>query len=118
MNTSILTSRRKLTKARVRAKISGTTARPRMSVFISKLNVTAQLIDDTSHSSLVYVSTVGQKELANKNMTDKAQWVGEEIARKANEVKITEVVFDRGRRIYHGRVKQLADAARKSGLKF
>ncbi|MEI8072996.1 MAG: 50S ribosomal protein L18 [Candidatus Saccharibacteria bacterium] len=113
-----ITIRRKLTKARVRAKISGSSVRPRLSVRISNLNVTAQLIDDTKGNTLVYKSTIGNKEVAKKTMTQKAEWVGQEIAKSAKDAKIKKVVFDRGFRIYHGRVKALADAARANGLDF
>lgn len=115
---SILTRRRLLTKARVRAKINGTSDRPRLSVSISNTNVTAQLIDDTKSCTLAYVSTTGNKKLSTFTLTKKSEWVGEEIAKKANSKKIKEVVFDRGTKIYHGRIKALAEAARKNGLKF
>lgn len=118
MNTQVLKQRKKLTKARVRARISGTSARPRLSVRISSVNIVAQLIDDTAAKTLASATTIGQKELKGKNMTEKAQWVGDQIAKNANAAKITTVVFDRGFRTYHGRIKQLAEAARKSGLKF
>lgn len=118
MKTTLITQRRKLTKGRVRSRIVGTAVRPRLSVRITNLNVVAQLIDDAAHKSLVYVSTVGQKDMATKTMTQKAEWVGQEIAVKAKTAKIDGVVFDRGWRIYHGRVKALAEAARKAGLKF
>ncbi len=117
MNTQT-TIRKKLTRARVRTKISGSASRPRLSVRISNANVTAQLIDDTIGKTLASASTIGSKETAKMNMTEKSQWVGEEIAKSAKTAKITTVVFDRGFRIYHGRVKQLAEAARAGGLKF
>ncbi len=107
----------KLRKQRVRARVSGTTERPRLSVFVSNLHVTAQVIDDTKHVTIAYVSTVGQKD-APKNMTDKATWVGKEVAKKAKAKKVKHVVLDRNGRIYHGRVKALADAARAEGLDF
>jgi large subunit ribosomal protein L18 len=107
-----------LRKGRVRARIStGTAVRPRLSVFISNQHITAQLINDETHATLAYVSTVGKKA-ATGSMTERAIWVGEEIAKKAKAAKVTTVVFDRGSRIYHGRVKALADAARKTGLEF
>ncbi|HEX4774173.1 MAG TPA: 50S ribosomal protein L18 [Candidatus Saccharimonadales bacterium] len=104
-------------KARIRSLVSGTAQRPRLSVYISNIHVTAQLIDDTSGQTLGYVTTVGQKSLKG-NMTDKAAWVGEEIAKLAKTGKIKSVVFDRGGKLYHGRVAALADAARKAGLEF
>ncbi len=118
MKKSILSNRRKLTKNRVRSRISGTALRPRLSVSITNINVTAQLIDDESSKSLLYVSTVGNKTIAKKSMSDKAGWVGTELAKQANSKKVSSVVFDRGWRTYHGRVKKLAEAARKGGLKF
>lgn len=104
-------------KNRVRATVSGTSVRPRLSVFVSNVHVTAQLIDDTKHLTLAYVTTVGQKS-ATGSMTDKASWVGTEIAKKAKALKLKQVVFDRNGRLYHGRVKALADAARAAGLEF
>lgn len=107
---------RLLRRNRVRTVVSGTTERPRLSVHVSNTHVTAQLIDDTTSNTLAYISTVGSK--AAGTMTEKAQWVGEEIAKKAKSKKIKAVVFDRGGKLYHGRVKALADAARKGGLEF
>jgi large subunit ribosomal protein L18 len=100
---------------RVRTIVHGTAKRPRLSVSISNLHVTAQLIDDDSGKSLAYVTTVGQKGLKG-TMTEKAAWVGTEIAQKAKTAKLKAVVFDRGGKLYHGRVAALADAARKAGL--
>lgn len=104
-------------KNRVRAKISGTAERPRMAVFISNIHITAQLIDDVNHTTLVYATTVGNKTAGGK-MTDRAVMIGEEIAKKAKTAKIKTVVFDRGGRLYHGRIKALADSARAGGLEF
>src|SRR5665213_2061928 len=104
-------------QGRIRSVVSGTAKRPRLSVFISNMHITAQLIDDTTHKSLGYVTTVGQKA-AKGTMTDKAVWVGTEIATQAKAAKIKTVVFDRGGKLYHGRVAALADAARKAGLEF
>ncbi len=104
-------------QGRIRSVVSGTAKRPRLSVFISNLHVTAQLVDDTSHKSLGYATTVGQKA-AKGTMTEKAAWVGTEIAAQAKAAKIKTVVFDRGGKLYHGRVAALADAARKAGLEF
>ena len=108
---------RVLRKNRVRAKVSGTTERPRLSVHISNRHITAQLIDDTTHSTIAYISTVGAKA-AKGTMTERAAWVGEEIAKKAKAAKVKAIVFDRGSRIYHGRVQALADAVRNAGLEF
>lgn len=104
-------------KNRVRATVTGTTERPRLSVRISNKHIIAQVIDDSTHKTLAYVSTVGTKS-AKGTMTERAEWVGTEIANKAKAAKVTAVVFDRGARIYHGRVQALADAARKAGLEF
>ena len=104
-------------KHRIRAKISGTTERPRLSVSISNRHVSAQIIDDTKQTTLALVTTVGQKNIG-ETLTDKAVWVGTEIAKKAKSKKIKQVVLDRNGRLYHGRVKALADAARENGLEF
>lgn len=101
---------------RVRSRIAGTLDRPRMAVKISNLHITAQIIDDESSKTLAYATTVGQK--IDGNMTDKATWVGESIAKKAKTAKVSKVVLDRSNKKYHGRVKALADAARKGGLDF
>lgn len=100
---------------RVRTTISGTKERPRLSVFISNRHIVAQIIDDTKGKTLVSVSTVGNK-LAKGTMTEKATQVGEEVAKQAKTAKIKKVVFDRGSKLYHGRVAAVADAARKAGL--
>ncbi|GAC1392215.1 MAG: 50S ribosomal protein L18 [Candidatus Saccharimonadales bacterium] len=104
-------------KHRVRAVVSGTTLRPRLSVFVSNRHITAQVIDDTSHKTLAYATTVGQKA-SKETMTEKAISIGTEIAKKTKSAKITYVVFDRNGRLYHGRIKALADAARAGGLEF
>lgn len=109
---------RKLRKQRVRSKISGTTIRPRLSVFISHRNVMAQLIDDSKHSTVAYATTINNKATKEGTMSDKALLIGKEIAKKAKAKKIKQVVFDRNGRLYHGRVKALADGARKEGLEF
>ena len=108
---------RQLRKNRVRAVVSGTVERPRLTVFISNLHVSAQVIDDTTHATLAAVSTIGNKKVTG-NLTDKASWVGAEIAKKAVAKKIKTVSFDRNGRKYHGRIKALADAARQNGLEF
>jgi large subunit ribosomal protein L18 len=106
-----------LRRMRVRSVVSGTAIRPRLSVRVSNLHVTAQLVDDTAGHTLVYVSTVGVQK-ATGTMTERAAWVGTEISKKAKAKKISQVVFDRGGRLYHGRVKALAEAARNGGLEF
>ncbi len=104
-------------KFRVRSVVSGTAKRPRLSVTVSNRHIVAQIIDDTAHKTVAYSSTVGQKALKG-TMTEKAVWVGTEVAKKAKSKKIKQVVFDRNGRLYHGRVKALADAARQGGLEF
>ena len=107
--------RRNKIKARIRGKISGTAQRPRMSVFRSNKAIYVQVIDDLAGTTLVAASSKG---IAEGTKTEIAAKVGEEIAKKAQEKGITEVVFDRNGYLFHGRVKSLADAARKAGLKF
>ena len=104
-------------KSRIRSVVSGTAERPRLSVFVSSRHVSAQLIDDSAHKTLAAVSTIGQKA-ATGALTEKAAWVGAEIATKAKAIKVSKVVFDRGGRQYHGRVEALANAAREKGLEF
>ena len=102
-------------KYRVRNKISGTAARPRLSVFRSNKQIYAQVIDDETAKTLVSASSLGMEAMPKKEQAAK---VGEALAQKAIEAGITTVVFDRNGYLYHGRVKSLADAARKGGLKF
>ncbi len=104
-------------KSRIRSVVSGTAARPRLSVFISNIHISAQLIDDTAHKTIGYATTVGKKEVKGTK-TERAAWVGTEIAKQAKSSKIKVVVFDRNGKLYHGRVAALADAARKEGLEF
>ena len=101
---------------RVRAKISGTAERPRLTVTISNTHVSAQLIDDVKQHTVVSVTTVGTKQTGTK--TELAAFVGTEIGKKAKKAKITTVVFDRNGRKYAKRLSALADAARKEGLVF
>jgi large subunit ribosomal protein L18 len=108
--------RRSARKQRIRARVSGTAARPRLTVFCSLTSVYAQLIDDTTGKTLAAASSKDAKA-KNKNI-ETATKVGEIIGKKAKDAKITAVVFDRNGRKYHGRVKALAEAARKSGLTF
>ena len=107
---------RSLRKGRVRAKVSGTAERPRLSVTISNVHVSAQIIDDVKGHTLASATTVGTK--ATGTMTEKCAVVGTEIAKKAKKAKINAVVFDRNDRQYAGRLAALADAARKEGLEF
>jgi large subunit ribosomal protein L18 len=101
---------------RVRATVTGSTERPRLAIFISNIHVTAQIVDDSTSKTLAYASTVGKK--VEGNMTAKAEFVGVEIAKSAKKAKVSKVVFDRSGRKYHGRIKALAEAARKGGLEF
>jgi large subunit ribosomal protein L18 len=100
---------------RVRAKVTGTAERPRLSVFRSNMALYAQLIDDVKGNTIGSASSL---EIKGKKMMEKAVMVGETIAKVAKEKKISKVVFDRGGYVYTGRVKALADAARKAGLNF
>ncbi len=103
-------------RARIRAKVGGTALRPRLVATISNRQIVAQVIDDTKGETLAYVSTVGRD--VKGTMTEKAAWVGEQIAEAAGKKKIKAVVFDRAGRIYHGRLHALAEAARAKGLEF
>ena len=104
--------------ARVRTKISGTAECPRLAVTKSNKNIIAQLIDDTKGTTLVYVSTLDSDIKTKKANVEAAKEVGTAIAKKALDKKIKDVVFDRGGFIYHGVVKELAEAARENGLEF
>lgn len=101
---------------RTRAKIHGTAERPRLTVHISNMHITAQVIDDDSGKTLAYATTVGAK--TKGSMSEKAALIGTEIAQKAKTAKVKKVVFDRGSLAYAGRLSALADAARKEGLEF
>jgi large subunit ribosomal protein L18 len=105
--------------ARVRAKLSGTEARPRLNVFRSNKHIYAQLIDDVKGVTLASASTL-DKEIGTEatSNAEAAQKVGELIAKRAVEKGYTTVVFDRGGYLFHGRVKALADPARENGLEF
>ncbi|MFD1738299.1 50S ribosomal protein L18 [Bacillus salitolerans] len=110
---------RKKRHARVRSKLTGTAERPRLNVFRSNQHIYAQVIDDTNSVTIASASTL-DKELSidsTSNM-DAAKAVGDLVAKRAVEKGITNVVFDRGGYLYHGRVKALADAAREAGLQF
>lgn len=106
-----------LRKMRVRARVNGTAERPRLSVYISNLHVNAQIIDDVAQRTLVS-STSAKQTAATGSKSDKAAWVGADIAKKAKKAGIKAVVLDRNGRQYAGRLKALADAARKEGLEF
>lgn len=109
-------ARRQRRSARVRSVVTGTAERPRLAVFRANQHMYAQLIDDVSGKTLAAASTV--KDAAAGNKSEQSAAVGEKIAKKAIELNIKQVVFDRGGFKYHGRVKALADAARSAGLEF
>lgn len=101
---------------RTRAKIHGTAERPRLSVHISNMHITAQIINDDDSKTLAYATTIGSKLTGNR--TEKAAAIGKEIATKAKKANIKSVVFDRGAKLYAGLMSELADAARKEVLEF
>ena len=120
MTTSKINRRIRI-KHRVRNKISGTAERPRLSVYRSLNNIYAQVIDDVAQNTIVSASTLDPElkgKLNGPGNKEAAKAVGELVAKRAMEKGIKEVVFDRGGCIYHGRVKELAEAAREAGLKF
>ena len=110
---------RKERHSRIRENLAGTSNRPRLNVFRSNANITAQIIDDEKGVTLVSASSL-EKELNLKNggNVEAAKLLGAEIAKRAKKAKIDKVVFDRGGYLYHGRVKALAEAARENGLEF
>lgn len=107
---------RALRQGRIRAKVAGTAERPRLTVYISNTNVSAQIINDVDGKTIASATSVSLK--TKQTLTETAAAVGAEIADKAKKAKIKSVVFDRNGRKYHGRVKALADAAREKGLEF
>lgn len=117
MRVSTKIAQRLQRKHRIRATVTGTPERPRMSVHISNTNVSVQIIDDSTHHTIAAVTTVGRKQDTG-TLTQKAAWAGAEIAAAAKKAKVTQVVFDRSGKQYHGRIKALADAAREKGLEF
>lgn len=110
---------RKVRHLRIRQNISGTKETPRLNVFRSNKNIYAQIIDDVKGVTLVQASSNDKElKLENGSNIEAAKKVGALLAQRAKEKKIKAVVFDRGGYLYHGRVKNLADAAREAGLKF
>lgn len=103
---------------RVRRKISGTAERPRLCVYRSNTNIYAQVIDDVAGKTLVSASTLDKEVKTKKANKEAAKEIGSLIAKRAKDAKISNVVFDRGGYVYHGVVKELAEAAREGGLKF
>lgn len=108
--------RRLRIKAHIRHKLSGTAQKPRLTVFRSNAQIYAQVIDDVQGVTLASASSLALKDKVTK--VEQAAKVGALVAKAAQEAGISEVVFDRNGYLYHGRVKQLADAAREAGLKF
>ena len=119
MRTSVKTTRRQNIRYRIRAKIAGTAQKPRLSVFRSNKDIYVQLINDDAAVTLAAASS-RDKDIAAQSgtKTDKSKLVGQAIARKAKELGIETVVFDRGGNLYHGRVKAVAEGAREGGLVF
>ena len=101
---------------RTRAKIHGSSDRPRLAVHFSNTHIIAQIVDDEKQVTLAYATTVGTKTTGS--MTERAAKIGTEIAKKAKAAKVSKVVFDRGAKLYAGRMSALAEAARKEGLEF
>ncbi len=104
-------------KIRIRKTLKGTGVRPRLSVFRSARHIYAQIVDDSTGTTLVAASTLNV-ETKGQNGKDSAKSVGEAVARRALEKEIKDVVFDRNGYVYHGRIKALADGARQAGLNF
>jgi large subunit ribosomal protein L18 len=111
--------KRQKIRYRIRKKVAGTTAKPRLSVFRSNAEIYAQLIDDTTGTTIASASS-REKDIAAQTApkVEKSKMVGAAIARKATELGVTACVFDRGGNLYHGRVKAVADGAREGGLQF
>lgn len=108
---------RLLRRNRIRSRVIGDASRPRLSVFVSNQHIHAQVIDDGKAKTLVS-STSAIAGAPKGSLTEKAVWVGADIAKKAKKAKIDQVAFDRNGRKYHGRIKALADSARQNGLEF
>jgi len=111
--------KRQKIRYRIRKKVAGTTAKPRLSVFRSNAEIYVQLIDDTTGTTIASASS-RQKDIAAQTApkVEKSKMVGAAIARKAVELGVTACVFDRGGNLYHGRVKAVAEGAREGGLQF
>ena len=119
MNSKTKTARRQRIRYNIRRNVRGTTAKPRLSVFRSNTEIYAQLIDDTKGATIASASTRDKDIAAQKGTkSEKSKLVGAALARKATELGVKEVVFDRGGYLYHGRVKSVADGAREGGLQF
>ena len=117
MNTK--STRRQKIRYRIRHKVSGTAQKPRLAVFRSNTDIYAQLIDDVTGVTLASASSRDKDISAQKGTkSEKSKLVGEAIGRKAKDLGLSVIVFDRGGNLYHGRVKSLADGAREAGLEF
>ena len=115
---NLKSNRRARIKKRIRKNISGTSTRPRLSVFRSNKQIYAQVIDDVKGVTITSASSHVKDSAQKVNKTDQAKLIGKEIAESASKAGIKEVVFDRIGYLYHGRVKALAESARENGLKF
>ncbi|CAI8155857.1 MAG: 50S ribosomal protein L18 [Parvicellaceae bacterium] len=115
---NLKSNRRARIKKRIRKNISGTSTRPRLSVFRSNKQIYAQVIDDVKGVTITSASSHVKDSAQKVNKTDQAKLIGKEIAENASKAGIKEVVFDRNGYLYHGRVKALAESARENGLKF
>ncbi|KHJ37244.1 MULTISPECIES: 50S ribosomal protein L18 [Pedobacter] len=111
-------SRRERIKKGIRKRVSGSTERPRLSVFRSNKGIYAQIIDDIAGKTIVSASSVEKDFSANGNKVDQSKEVGKKVAEKAIAAGIKQVVFDRNGYLYHGRIKSLAEGAREAGLIF
>ncbi len=118
MKRTINLTPRKRRQQRIRAKVSGTESRPRLSIYKSNAEMYAQIIDDAKGTTLVSASSTNLKGAKGATKTELAKAVGTEIAKLAQAKSITKVVFDRGGFIFTGRVKALADGAKEGGLEF
>ncbi len=119
MNPKVKTARRQRIRFGIRQKISGTSQKPRLSVYRSNSDIYVQLIDDTNGATIASSSTKDKDIKAQSgNKSEKSKLVGAAIARKAVDLGVKEVIFDRGGYLYHGRVKSVADGAREAGLQF
>ena len=119
MNPKVKAQKKQNIRYRIRRKVSGTSTQPRLAIFRSNAEIYAQLIDDTKGQTICAASSLDKDIAAQKGTkSDKSKLVGTAIARKATELGIQTVSFDRGGNLYHGRVKAVADGAREGGLKF
>ena len=108
---------RLMRRSRIRSRVVGSQERPRLTVYVSNQHIHAQVIDDATSKTLAS-STSAVAGAPKGNLTEKAVWVGADIAKKAKKAKISKVAMDRNGRKYHGRIKALADSARENGLEF